>query len=101
MVMTVLEARVAPERVGDLERAYREAVSEIPPGIVETFLVRDTNDAAVFRIMTVWVSREDLEKMRASGVKPKGVQIFEAAGAAPKLSILDVVIHKAAPGTGR
>ncbi|HEY2955877.1 MAG TPA: DNA-formamidopyrimidine glycosylase family protein [Candidatus Eisenbacteria bacterium] len=91
MVMTILEARVAPERVGDLERAYREAVLEFPPGLVETFLARDTGDPAVFRIMTVWASRDALEKMRASGVKPKGVQIFEAAGATPTLSIFEVV----------
>lgn len=94
MVMTVLEAQVAHDRVSDLERAYRGGTSQIPPDIVETFLVRDRGDATVFRIMTVWVSREALEKMRASGAKPKGVQIFEAAGATPKLSVLDVVVHR-------
>ncbi len=91
MVMTVLDAHVAAERVPDLERAYREAVTNLEPGIVETFLVRDTKDTTEFRIMTVWVSGEALEKMRASGQKPKGVQIFEAAGAKPTLSILEVV----------
>jgi hypothetical protein len=29
--------------------------------------------------------------MRASGVPPKGVQMFEAVGARPQLSIMDVV----------
>lgn len=98
MVITVLEAQVAHDRVSDLERAYREATSQIPPDIVETFLVRDAADATVFRIMTVWVSREALEKMRVSGAKPKGVQIFEAAGATPKLLVLDVVVHRTKVG---
>jgi hypothetical protein len=61
---------------------------------VETFLIRDTNDVTTFRIATVWSSREALETMRNSGVKPKGVQMFEAAGATPTLSVFDVVAHR-------
>jgi hypothetical protein len=94
MVMTVLEAHVAADRVADLERAYREGASTLTPDLVETYLVRDTKDTTLFRIMTVWVSREALDTMRASGEKPKGVQIFEAAGATPALSILDVVTRR-------
>jgi heme-degrading monooxygenase HmoA len=94
MVMTILEAHVAPDRIAELERAYREGTLAFPPGLVETFLVRDSDDTTLFRIMTVWSSREALENMRASVEKPKGVQMFEAAGAAPSLSILDVVIHR-------
>jgi hypothetical protein len=91
MVLTMLEARVAAERVSDLERAYREVIAELPPEIVETLLTRDARDPAVFRILTLWQSHEALEKMRASGVRPRGIQIFEAAGATPALSILDVM----------
>jgi hypothetical protein len=94
MAITVLEAPVAADRVNDLERAYREMTAQIPSDIIETFLVRDTRDASVFRIITVWVSREKLERMRASGVKPTGVKIFEAAGATPTLSIFDVIVHR-------
>lgn len=36
---------------------------------------------------------EALQAMRQSGVKPKGVQMFEAVGASPTLSIFDVVVH--------
>ncbi|MBB6174888.1 hypothetical protein HNR23_004948 [Nocardiopsis mwathae] len=94
MVITVLEALVAADRVGDLERAYREGTARLPPGIAETFLVRDTSDTSVFRIMTVWAGRETLDEMRASGVTPKGVRIFEAAGASPALSVHDVVVRQ-------
>jgi heme-degrading monooxygenase HmoA len=94
MVITVLEARVAEDRVNDLERAYREGTAEMSPDIVETFLVRDATDPTLFRIMTAWVSREALDAMRASGVTPRGVQIFQAAGASPQLSIFDVVVHR-------
>jgi hypothetical protein len=91
MVMTILQAQVALERTGDLERAYKEGTRELPPDIVETFLVRDADDRSVYRVMTVWVSREALDAMRASVDKPKGVQMFEAAGASPQLTILEVV----------
>ena len=94
MVITVLEASVAADRASDLERVYRERTAQVPSDIIETFLVRDTGDARVFRIITVWVSREALESMRSSGVKPTGVQIFEAVGATPTLSIFDVVVHR-------
>lgn len=94
MAITVLEAPVAADRVSDLEHAYQERTAQIPPDIIETFLVRDTRDTSVFRIITVWAIREALEKMRASGVKPTGVQIFEAAGATPALSVFDVIVHR-------
>ena len=94
MVMTVLEAQVAADKIGTLERAYRDGTVEVPPHIVETFLVRDNGQASLFRIVTVWSSREALDRMRASGVTPRGVQMFEAAGAAPKLSVLDVLVHR-------
>jgi quinol monooxygenase YgiN len=94
MVMTILEAIVARDRIEDLERAYREGTETLPPELVETFLVRDTQNETLFRIITVWVSRAALEQMRATVDKPKGVQIFEAAGATPTLMILDVVAHQ-------
>src|SRR5687768_9838351 len=97
MVITMLQANVLPERVADLERAYRERTTELPPEIVESFLVRDAREPFVFEIVTVWRDREALEAMRASGVTPTGVQIFRAAAAEPKLSILEVVVHRARP----
>jgi len=80
--------------VAELEQAYRQAVEAVPPGIIETLLVRDAQNPSLFRIVTVWLSRAALDAMRASGVKPKGIQMFEAVGAAPKLTILDVVVRK-------
>lgn len=94
MVITVLEGRVSDERRTDLEDAYREGTKDLPPDIVETFLVRDNSDVTAYRIVTVWASPEALERTRSSSEKPKGVQIFEAAGVSPNLTILDVVVHR-------
>jgi hypothetical protein len=94
MVMTVLEAQVEVSRAGDLEREYREGTMQIPPEILQTFLVRDTRDATRYRIVTIWETRAGLDAMRASGVTPKGVQIFQAAGATPELSVFDIIVQQ-------
>jgi heme-degrading monooxygenase HmoA len=101
VVVTMLEAQVAPDHVGDLEHAYREGTAELPPDIVETFLVRDAAEPERYRIMTVWASREALERMRASGVTPRGVQIFQTAGAMPTLTVLEVAVHRDHAGDRR
>ena len=93
MVVTVLKADVDAHRIDDLESAYRQAVRELPNAIAETFLVRDARQPSTFEIITVWTSRAALDAMRASGVTPKGVQIFQSVGATPELSILDVLEH--------
>ncbi len=94
MVMTVLEARVPAGQLGDVERVFRDGMSSLPSEIVEVFLVLDTKDPSIFRLNTVWRSMGDLQKMRQSGVKPKGVQMFEAAGAQPALSISEIIVHR-------
>ncbi len=96
MMVTVLAAHVASNRIGDLESAWRDGSRALPPGLAESFLVRDAGDDTVFRIIIVFSSCEALEKMRASVDKPKGVQFFESAGATPQLSILDVVAREKA-----
>lgn len=97
MVVTMLEARVEPGRMEELERSFREQAVPLPPAIRETFLVRDSRDSSAVRIITVWSSQRELDDLRAearaSGLKPKGVQILEAVGAEPDLSILEVLVH--------
>jgi hypothetical protein len=93
MMMTVLQAHVAPDRVADLESAFREATSALPPGLVESFLVRDAGDETLLQIVAIWANREALDEVRNAPGKPKGVQMFEAAGATPALSVMDVALH--------
>lgn len=97
MVMTMLEARVAPERWEALRASYAERVrlSEDDP-VVESFLVQTADDPDTWRIVTVWRDRESLEAMRASGETPTGVQIFRNADAEPRLSVFTVFARAAA-----
>jgi hypothetical protein len=58
-VLTVLEAHIPPERQDDLKAAYHEAVVDSPPpGLVRSMLVQDINDRMLWRIETLWESRE-------------------------------------------
>jgi uncharacterized protein len=103
MVMTVLEARVAPERWEALRASHgeRARLSEEVP-IVESFLVQADDDPDTWRIVTVWRDRESLEAMRGSGETPTGVLIFRDAHAEPRLSIYTVFANpRAADGSRR
>ena len=96
MVITVLEAQVAPEKAARLEEAFKEGIENLDTGIVQTFLLRSSKDASQWRIVTVWRSREALDAMRRSGDTPRGVLMFRAANAEPVLSVFDVMAHAVA-----
>jgi hypothetical protein len=97
MVLTVLEAHVPPARETELQAAYRAAAQDaLPPGLVRSALLRAASDRTLWRIETLWESREALEAMRGTGT-PRGVQIFRAAGAEPMLSVLEVIAVLSAP----
>lgn len=95
MVVTMLEAHVDPDRQQDLLDACH-ALDDPPPIIVESFLLSAT-DSDMWRLVTVFTSRADLDEMRDgmrdSGQAPPGVRAFQAAGAEPALTIFHVADH--------
>lgn len=96
MVMTILEAHVEPAKSSGLEKEFTEATKKLDEGITQTLLVKSLSDPTLWRILTIWSSREALNAMRSSGETPRGVLLFRAAGAEPALSIFDVRAHSAA-----
>ena len=93
MVITILEAQVAPEKASSLEAAYKQAIEHLDAGIVQTFLIQNSNDPTVWQIVTHWESREALDAMRRTGETPRGVLIFRAVDAEPRLSIFKVAAN--------
>ncbi len=93
MVITVLNAKVDSDKWTVLENAYRAALQDRTPGLVETFLLHNTSELDHWQIVTVWQDRAALNAMRQSGETPRGVLIFREAGAEPTLSIFDVLGH--------
>lgn len=96
MVITILEATVEPERVVDLEAAFRNAAAQVPPGFIRSHLMSAAADPTRWRIETLWSSREALAAMRQTGT-PAGVLMFRAAGAEPSLTIYSVASTIEAP----
>ena len=90
MVMTILEAHVSEENWPALERAYQLGSQNKDAGLVQSFLIHSTKDAELWRILTVWESREALDKMRSSGETPRGIVMFRTANAEPTLSIFEI-----------
>ncbi len=95
MVITILEANVASDKIIRLESEYKHSTNNLEEGILQTFLIHDSKDSDLWKIITLWESGAALKKMRASTETPQGILIFHAAGAEPKLSISEVVAHKA------
>jgi len=90
MVITILEAYVAVENWILLKEDYKNRTAQLPPQMVQTFLLQSTADQTLWQILSVWKSREALDEMRNSGETPTGVLMFRNVGAEPKLSIFNV-----------
>ncbi len=96
MVVTIIEAVVDPSREDDLVATYERAGGEtLPPFIHKTFLLK--GQGGVWRIVTVWRSREDLERYRRGGER---VVIFGAVDAEPDVKDFDVVVHRGPHSSG-
>lgn len=94
MVITILESHVEPDMVAALLAAYQNGLSHLPPQMIRTFLAHSADDKTLWRIVSVWKSREALEEMRRSRETPEGILMFRAAGAEdPKLSIFEVAAY--------
>ena len=89
-VMTILEGWVTQSNWSTLKQGYRLAAQAHDAGLVQSFLVQGARELELWRILTVWESREALDAMRGSVETPRGVLIFRAAGAEPSLSIFEV-----------
>jgi hypothetical protein len=96
MVLTILEAAIAPDRIADLQAAFRGASADVPAGLVRSQLISSVSDPSRWRIETLWTSRDALAAMRQAGT-PAGVLMFRAAGAEPSLSLYDVFATIEAP----
>lgn len=96
MVLTILEATLAPERVPDLQDAFRNAAVSVPPGFIRSHLVSSAAEPTRWRIETLWSSRDALAAMRQAGT-PAGILMFRAAGAEPSLTLYDVASTIEAP----
>jgi heme-degrading monooxygenase HmoA len=89
MFVTMVQGAVDAAREGDLRSAWEERTSgELPTGLVESYLLRAED--GVWRVVTLWESREAVMAMRATVQKPTAILIFEQAGSGPSVSMWTV-----------
>lgn len=89
MVVTMLEAEVPEEDAKGLAASFKAGGESLPPVIRETFLLHESG-GELWRIVTVWESKEALDGYRASFETPGGVLMFRSAGAEPTLTVFEV-----------
>ena len=93
MIVSFVEGKVQPDQIDVLVQAYRDLLAAgLPDAIRATYLVQAADDAALWRIVTIWRSREDLQAMRASTPVPPAVQVFRSAKAEPAVRLFDVIV---------
>jgi len=91
-VITIVEGKVPASRAKDFETAYASLKQgALTPGLVRSSLLRNSDASQIYRIETVWESREALDKMRSSTQTPVAIELFRKVGASPRLEIYDVV----------
>jgi hypothetical protein len=90
-VITVVSARIDPERMPELEQAYRMLVSGgLGPSLEDTFLLQTESRVA---ILSVWRRRADLDAMLTSGEEPPARRLLRTHGGEPEPVFWDVVVH--------
>jgi hypothetical protein len=89
-VVTMVSARIAPDRVPEVADRFAAAVRAGMPERRHTSLFRGDGD--LFRVVTVWRSRDDLERYLATTDRPFAVRLLEDAGGDPVVDVLELVM---------
>ncbi len=91
MIMTSLEAHVAPDKQEQLQQAFKKQLAEKLDGASEAVLTQSASDPTLWRLNGFWASREVFEQYRRSVPVPAGIAIFRAVGSEPTLTMFEVV----------
>ena len=93
-VVSMVSAYIAPERVADVVERFGAAVRAGMPERQHVSLLR--GDGGLIRIVTVWRSREHLDRYLAAGEKPFARRLLEDAGGEPVADVLELVMDSKA-----
>jgi heme-degrading monooxygenase HmoA len=91
-VVTMVSAHIAPDRVAEVIQAFGAAVRAGMPERRHTSLFRGDGD--LVRIVTVWRSRDELERYLSSVGHRRGFAraLLEDAGGTPVVDVLELVL---------
>jgi quinol monooxygenase YgiN len=96
MFLVTMEARVAPELQERLIRAFDHVKNRRPPGVIQSMLIRDAHDPAIWRVVTIWESHDALEAHYQSGALMPSAYIFQLIEQTP-VSVASEIVSTAVP----
>lgn len=95
MIYTNLEALVESEKWEELQQAYVNVdKNSLPETLLSSHLLQDKIEPKLWRIVTVWKSKEDMDAYRKSVEIPAWFLVFRAVGSEPTLTISTVLGSK-------
>ena len=93
-VLSLVSARIAPERQAQVAETYRETIdADLPSVIRETFLL--AADDGTVAIATIWKSREALDAVRLATEEPFARRVLREAGGDPQAQFFEIIAEAA------
>lgn len=89
-VVTMVSARVPRERHQVVVEGFADAMRAGMPERRHTSLLRGDDD--VWRIVTLWRNRADLDAYLAGSAQPFASRLLRAAGGEPEVEIFELVL---------
>jgi hypothetical protein len=94
MLITILEGRVTSERWHKLSEIYGKGIKKLPMSLFQTFLIQDTHDSNIWRIISEWRSKEEYEHSSDSRDHDSScMEMFRSIGVEPTCRIFEVRGH--------
>ena len=94
MLVTILEARVTSERWRLLTASYRRGIKGLPLALLQTFLIQDTKNPNVWRIISEWRNREDYARFTGENDNEECcAAMFKAVGVVPTCRVFELRAH--------
>ncbi len=88
-IVTIVDAQLESAREAELLEGYRRLTSSAwPEGLLRTELLRGQNGA--WRVASTWRDKDAVIALRATGVRPAALMLFESLGATQTHAVFTV-----------
>lgn len=93
MLITILEGHVTSEKWEKLEAMYRRGIKQLPPQLIQSFLLQSKHDPNLWQIISLWRSQEEYDEAVKHEHISVCVEMFRSVGVEPHRHVLDVMSH--------
>jgi hypothetical protein len=93
VLITIIEALVPSNKWSDLEIEYEKKIKHVPEQLRETYLIHDVNHQDVWRIISIWRSKEGYKEAASHQLCDACTEIFRALNIEATRRLFDVPAH--------